>query len=119
MEAAESSTPAPNDMMAAMARCGSCTISPSIVPPSRPDAAANPQQNVYARIASDSVTELIARQVDRGRCGWCVGQQNFGGNTRTQGVIAAGVDNVIALARTFINLIVDRIDDIDVISLMP
>jgi hypothetical protein len=47
IEAAESSTPAPNDMMAAMARCGSYAISPSIVPPSTPDAAANPQQKAH------------------------------------------------------------------------
>jgi hypothetical protein len=47
IEAAESSTPAPNDIMAAMARCGSYAISPSIVPPSTPDAAANPQQKAH------------------------------------------------------------------------
>src|SRR5687767_11478837 len=46
-EAAESNTPAPNDMMAAMARCGSCAMSPSSIPPSTPDAAANPQQKAH------------------------------------------------------------------------
>jgi hypothetical protein len=33
--------------LAAMARCGSCAISPSIVPPSTPDATANPQQKAH------------------------------------------------------------------------
>jgi hypothetical protein len=43
-EAAESSTPAPSDMKAAMARCWRCVISPRIAPTSAPDAGANPQQ---------------------------------------------------------------------------
>ena len=47
-EAAESSTPAPSDMNAAMARCGSGVFSPRTDPTSAPDAAASPQHKAHA-----------------------------------------------------------------------
>src|SRR4030095_12170037 len=46
-EAAESSTPAPSDMKAAMLRCRRGVISPRIALTSAPDAAANPQQKAH------------------------------------------------------------------------
>src|SRR5688572_15321729 len=48
IDAAESTTPAPSDIAAAIARCGSLTTNPSMVPPTTPDAAANPQQKDHA-----------------------------------------------------------------------
>ena len=46
-EAAESSKPAPSDMMAAMARSASGVMSPRSAPTSTPDAAAKPQKKAH------------------------------------------------------------------------
>ena len=64
-EAAESSTPAPRDMKAAMARCRRLAVSPRIAPTSAPDAATTPHEKAHtAPMIASGITSLLVVLID-------------------------------------------------------